>query len=237
MPYTVRDITIQSESLNLALRSSRLHESIICITMARQKSDTTLRCELAEMAARMMAVDGVPDYLTAKKKAAGRLGITQARHLPSNREIEAALINYQRLFQSDSQPRAVRQLRETALEAMNFFHSFQPYLTGAVLKGTANTHSTVHLIIYTDSPEDLDRLLMDHQIPYELVDRSVKFKPEIEAVYPGYQFMVRDKRIALTVFPFRKRNHSPLSPTDGKPMQRANTERVKRLIFEDRELL
>lgn len=202
--------------------------------MARQKSDSTLRYELAEMAARMIAVDGVPDYLTAKRKAADRLGITQLKNLPSNKEIESALINYQRLFQSDSQPQVVMQLRECALEAMQFFESFRPYLIGAVLKGTAGAHSTVHLIIYSDSPEDLDRVLIDHDIPYELVDRTVKFKHDKEAIYPSYQFLVRNIRIALTVFPHRKRNHTPLSPTDGKPMERAGTERVRQLIADDK---
>ena len=202
--------------------------------MARLKPESTLRSELAEMAARMMAVDGVSDYLIAKKKAADRLGITQQKYLPSNREIEEALIGYQRLFQSDTQPQAVQRLRECALEAMNFFHEFRPYLTGAVLKGTATEHSSVHLIIYTDSAEDIDRLLIDHSIPYELVNRTVKFKADEEAAYPCYQFLVRNIPIAATVFPRKRINQSPLSPTDGKPLQRANTGKVKKLLSRTR---
>lgn len=205
--------------------------------MPKQKSESTLRFELAEIAARMIAVDGVPDYLTAKKKAAEQLGITQLKHLPSNREIEAALINYQRLFQSDTQPGAVKKLRECALEAMEFFREFNPYLTGSVLKGTATTHSTVHLIIYWDSPEDIDRRLINHGMPYELVNRTVKFKQDEELVHPSYQFLAREIKIATTVFPLKKINQSPLSPTDGKPMERANIMRVKQLLSGNKAIL
>jgi len=205
--------------------------------MPKQKSESTLRSELAEIAARMIAVDGVSDYLTAKKKAADQLGITQLKHLPSNREIEAALINYQRLFQSDTQPGTVKKLRECALEAMDFFQAFNPYLTGSVLKGTATAHSTVHLIIYWDSPEDIDRLLIDHSMPYELVDRTTRFKQDEELIHPCYQFLARNIKIAATVFPLKRINQSPLSPTDGKPMERANTMRVKQLLAENTAIL
>ncbi|MCG8323922.1 MAG: nucleotidyltransferase domain-containing protein [Thiotrichales bacterium] len=198
--------------------------------MTKQKSESTVRFELAEMAARLIAVDGVADYKTAKRKAAERLGIAQQKHLPSNREIEAALINYQRLFQGDTQPAIVRRLRECALEAMDFFRDFHPYLTGSVLKGTATGYSSVHLIIYTDCAEDVDRLLIDHGLPYELVDRIVKFKPEQEECFPCYQFLVRDTRITLTVFPRKRNNQTPLSQTDGRQMQRASAARVRTLL-------
>ena len=45
-----------------------------------------------------MAQHGIHDFLTAKRKAAERFGVTDASALPSNTEIEAALAEYQRLF-------------------------------------------------------------------------------------------------------------------------------------------
>lgn len=200
--------------------------------MSRQRSESTLRFELAEAAARLIAVDGVADYLSAKKKAAQRLGVTEKKHLPSNREIETALIQYQRLFQSGSQPDILKHKRELALEAMEFLKGFRTYLVGSVLKGTASEHSTIHLILYTDSPEDIDCHLLDHGIPYELMDRSVKFKPNEEISFPCYQFIVRESPIAITVFPAKRINQSPLSPTDGNPLDRVGISQVKMLLDE-----
>ncbi len=202
--------------------------------MPRQKPESSLRFELAETAARMIAVDGVSDYLTAKRKAAERLGVTQLKHLPSNSEIEAALINYQRLFQADTQPAIVDTLRQCALEAMEFFRDFNPYLTGSVLKGTATGYSSVHLIIYTESAEDIDRRLIDHGLPYELINRTVRFRQDEDLVFPCYQFLVRDIKVTTTVFPRKRINQAPLSPTDGRPMQRASITRLKELLAEHR---
>ena len=60
-----------------------------------------LRRALAQEAARIMAQHGIHDFLTAKRKAAERLGVTEASALPRNTEIEEALAEYQRLFDPD----------------------------------------------------------------------------------------------------------------------------------------
>jgi len=50
-----------------------------------------LRRALAQEAARIMSEHGIRDFLTAKRKAAERFGVTDGSVLPKNREIEDAL--------------------------------------------------------------------------------------------------------------------------------------------------
>ena len=50
-----------------------------------------------------MAEDGIEDYGLAKRKAARQLGMPDARRLPNNDEIDAALREYQGIYQSDDQ--------------------------------------------------------------------------------------------------------------------------------------
>ena len=45
-----------------------------------------------------MSEHGIRDFLTAKRKAAERFGVTDGSVLPKNIEIEDALAEYQRLF-------------------------------------------------------------------------------------------------------------------------------------------
>ncbi len=61
-----------------------------------------LRRALAQEAARVMAEHGVRDYRFAKRKAAERFGVIDEAVLPRNTEIEAALLEYQRLFAAES---------------------------------------------------------------------------------------------------------------------------------------
>ena len=78
-----------------------------------------LRRALAQEAARLMAQHGIHDFLTAKRKAAERLGVTDVSALPRNIEIEAALAEYQRLFNAHTRTRrALQAQRRAALYAM-----------------------------------------------------------------------------------------------------------------------
>ena len=80
-----------------------------------------------------MAEEGVQDYAYAKQKAARQAGLPDSHPLPDNREIEAALREYQGLYQSDNQPAELRRLREIAVQVMREFADFGPVLVGLSL--------------------------------------------------------------------------------------------------------
>ena len=125
------------------------------------------RRSVASLAARMMAEDGIVDYGFAKRKAAKTLGVGDGETLPTNDEIEAELRTYQSLFQEDEQPERLRELRGTALEIMQLLADFHPYLTGAVLDGTAGRYSGVEIDLYADSTKDVEISLLSRDISYE----------------------------------------------------------------------
>ncbi len=185
---------------------------------------------IAQGAARLMAEDGIRDFAYAKRKAAEQLGLGQTRSLPSNTEIERALVEYQRLFRADSQPQHLRSLREHALNAMELLGRFEPRLVGPVLTGTADNHYPITLHLFTDPAEEVGWFLEEQQIPYELDSRRVKYEQERAEEFPLYRFIAGNVPVELTVFPYDGLRQAPLSPVDGKPMRRANTPTVAELI-------
>src|SRR5688500_1695760 len=143
---------------------------------AHQHAQTRIRerrHRLAHEAARLIAESGIRDYHQAKLKAAERLGIFDDASLPRNREIEDALREYQRLFQRDNLGN-LRQRREAALRAMEFFAEFEPRLVGPVLDGTADARSPVSLHLYSDDPDAAPRFLDQHLIPAEARERRLR---------------------------------------------------------------
>ena len=127
---------------------------------ARQHAETRTRerrRRLAHEAARLMAESGIRDFHQAKLKAADRLGIHDDASLPRTREIEDALREYQRLFLGDAQAIGLRQRREAALRALDFFAAFDPRLVGPVLEGTADQHTPVALQLHTDDADAVAR--------------------------------------------------------------------------------
>jgi len=194
--------------------------------------DPQLRQIIAQTAARLMAESGIHDFAIAKRKAAQKHGAEQSRNLPSNEEIESALLEYQRLFRSDTQTELLRQLRETALKAMTMLEEFDPRLVGPILNGSADENTPVYLHLFADTPEQLLLFLMERHIPYEQGERTVHMASGQTYYYPKFSFVAGKTPIELTVFPLDGPRQPPLSPVDGKPMKRASRKQLETLLEE-----
>ena len=196
-----------------------------------QRDHDHMRQRLAQQAAQILLDSGSRDFHAAKQKAAHQLGATDTKSLPSNSEIESALVEYQRLFRSDSQPEHLSRLREIAIEAMTFLEKFNPRLVGGVLSGTADAHSVIRLHLFAETVESVGFYLMDNQIPNELSERRLKTGLDQYENYPVYQFVVDEAPVELVVF-LPKQRQIPLSPVDGKPMKRADLTEVEMLLHQ-----
>ncbi len=192
-----------------------------------------LRRALAQEAARIMAQHGIHDFLTAKRKAAERLGVTDSSALPRNVEIEQALVEYQRLFEANDHEQSLQAQRRAALRAMAWLSQFQPRLVGPVLSGTATEHADVQLHVFADYPENIALQLMERGVAHEITERRVRLDAERIKAYPGVRFVVGDRRIEATVFPSDGIRQAPVSPVDGRPMRRADAAELTALLKSD----
>ena len=189
-----------------------------------------LRRAVAEEAARIMREQGVDDFLLAKRKAAERLGVTDASILPRNTEIEAALVAHQRLFAADRHEAGLASLRRSALEAMRLLADFQPRLVGPVLTGTASPHSEINLHLFTESAEAVSIRLEERGVPHEVLERRVRYERDRTVSYPALRFVAGRQTVDAVVFPLDGIRQAPCSPVDGKPMRRANVGEVEALL-------
>jgi hypothetical protein len=179
-----------------------------------------------------MVEHGVDDYLFAKRKAAERLGVGEHAALPKNSEIEAAIVEYQQLFLADEHAETLAEQRRVAIEAMELLDEFDPRLVGPVLTGTATPHQEIALHVFSDTPEAVSFRLMDAGVPYKVVERRVRMNAERVLLVPAVQFTASDLEVEATVFPRDGIRQSPLSPTDGRPMKRADRTEVEMLVDE-----
>jgi hypothetical protein len=192
--------------------------------------DTQQRVLLAQTAARLMAESGLHDFAAAKRKAAEQLGIHHSRNLPDNEEVEAALREYQRLFQHNRQSQQLHQLRLTALQAMKLLVSFSPRLVGPVLNGTADMYSPITLHLFADTCEELSLFLLQQKIPFEQAERRIHYAGGREERRPLYRFFAGEDALELTLFPVNGLRQPPLSPVDGRPMLRASRNDLQQLL-------
>lgn len=189
-----------------------------------------LRRTLAVEAARLMAEHGIDDFGFAKRKAAERFGTFEGAVLPSNAEVEAALQEYQRLFEADTHEDTLYALRQTAVAAMEMLEDFSPRLVGPVLTGTATRNTEVQLHLFADRPEAVTIRLLDTAVPHELVERRVKVRADEWVLTPAVRLTIDDVPVDALVFGRDGQRQAPLSPTDGRPLRRASIEEVRALL-------
>lgn len=160
-----------------------------------------VRAEIAAVAARMIAEDGA-DYATAKHKAARQvLGKARPKgeFLPDNALIENEVRLYNALFFSDSQPARLLNLRQLALELMEKLAQFNPFLTGAVLNGTAGEHSDIHLYLFSDSPKDVEIYLLNESVDFSVSEKP-HFMRHINKLVETVSFMWHQEGIHLALY-------------------------------------
>jgi len=180
--------------------------------MANNRSHR-MREQLAHHAARLMAEDGITDYAFAKRKAARQMGAVDTKHMPSNDEIDAALQSYRTLYQHDSHPGILHQLRKEARDAMDMLKPFRPYLTGSVLSGTAGTQSDINLIIYSDDAKAVMMYLLGRNQPFESGECRINLAGRPQVV-PGFTLQTEsDIPVQLTILPENARYSSRRADT------------------------
>jgi hypothetical protein len=195
-----------------------------------------VREEIAIAAARLIAEEGL-DYSSAKRKAVRQV-VGQARvageWLPDNDEIEEQVREYQSLFQADTQPAVLRRLREVALDWMKRLAAFNPYLTGAVLNGTAGEHSDIHLQVFCDNPKEVVMYLLNANVQYDVSEtRHFGGRGTVETL----SFLSRDKReeapvgIHIALYDTDDLRGAVRADARGRT-QRANLEAVEALLAE-----
>ena len=190
----------------------------------------SLRAQIAAVAARMVAQDGA-DYATAKRKAARQvLGDAPpgANMLPDNTEVEEEVRQYHALFSGAAQPARLRALRTTALQVMDALAEFKPYLTGAVLNGTAGEHDDIHLQLFAESAKEVEIFLLNRNINIE-ISETPHFKGARHDPVETVSFLWHKEGVHAELYELNDLRGALKARPDGRP-QRADAATLRALM-------
>lgn len=186
-----------------------------------------LRTRFASTAARLMAQDGIRDYTQAKKKAARQLGLPDNTPYPDDSEVEAELRLYQLLFQGEQATRLLA-MRRVALQMMRLLSDFRPYLTGAVLDGTAGEFSDITLQLFPDSAKEVEIFLLNRRVEFAHAEPRTE-RAEAVLVVPTD---IAD--VNLVIYPVQTERIT-FKSRDGRPKLRAKTDAVAQMVAQMQE--
>lgn len=184
------------------------------------------RLRIADIAARLIAVDGIDDFALAKRKAARQIGAPETRNLPTNEEVEAALGTYQQLYQADEQQLRLAHLRERAVVMMRELQQFNPRLSGAVLDGKLPRYCDIDLHLFTDSAKEVEMFLLNHGLDYRPRQRRV-YRGAEQSTVPVFSVTTDDAEFNLSVFACVDLRLSLRNTPHGRPFRHAGLKMVQ----------
>ena len=198
--------------------------------MARDFGRKHLRQRIAHLAARLMAEDGIEDYMLAKRKAARQAGMSDLHQLPDNDEIDGALELYRALYCQDHE-HELHMLRGLALNMMDKLIQFNPHLVGSVLKGNAGKFAAIHLYLFTDDAKGVEIHLINQGIEYKGGSNRL-YAGKFPISVPILTFLQDDIDIHLTILSLHELRQPLKATLEGRSIERARRETVAALIAE-----
>lgn len=197
------------------------------------RREDRIRRLIAREAARLMYEEGVREYRDAKRKAARQFGeekpLSLGSRLPSNAEIHSELRRLIDMYEGDVLPERLLNMRLTALRLMEMLASFRPYLVGSVLSGAVTERSDIDLHLFADSAEEVEEFLRGRKIHFESETVSVRRGGEF-LEYPHIYLEDEGIEVECTVYPPEEMHRIPKSSITGKPMERADENRLRKII-------
>lgn len=197
--------------------------------------DDTIRRLIAREAARLMYEEHIREYRDAKRKAAKRFGPAKSlgigSHLPTNAEIHAELERLIAFWEPAVQPERLLRLRLLALSYMELLAPFRPRLVGSVLSGAVTARSDIDLHLFAGSPEEVEQYLRQHGLAFEQEVVEVRRGGEF-LEYPHIYLEEEGVVIECSIYPLTDLRRAPKSSITGRPMERADIRKLRRLIAE-----
>lgn len=193
------------------------------------KNHQQIRERIAQLAARMIAQDGIQDYALAKRKAARQLGVNEMHSLPGNLEIDQAIRAYQAMYQKNEHLRQLQLLRKAAYSYMQLLEKFNPYLVGPVLNGTASWNSDVNLQLVADNIKEVELFLLARKIPYQPSIKRIRVGIEQREI-PVYKLLEDGVVIELAVVSSSYMHSMPKTTATGEALERAKVKEVALLL-------
>lgn len=202
----------------------------------RGRRPSRLRRQIVLEAARLMYEEEVSQYFVAKRMAAkrmlGRGEGQRARYrpgdLPSNGEIQLALLNLAQQTEGAGRVERLDELRRIALEVMLALARFEPRLIGSVATGHVRRGSDIDIQLFADDPDDPEEWLKAAGWDY-VRDDVLIHRPSGWCEYQHLR-LERGAPVELTVYDRKELRRRPRSSTDGEPIERLTIRDVEALL-------
>src|SRR5450830_1396508 len=177
--------------------------------------------------------------LTLRNRRRGSPHDCRGRRRLRHRQAQGGAPDSGRQQDARRHPARLLHLRQLAVQLMEELARFNPYLTGAVLNGTAGEHSDIHLQLFTSSAKDVEIYLLNKNINFDVSERP-HFKSSHKGGHEPVETLsyllpqrgAAPEGVHLAVYDVDDLRGGIRMPA-GKRADRADIDAVRRLIMEE----
>jgi predicted nucleotidyltransferase len=182
---------------------------------------------LALEAARLMVERVETEYLHAKERAILILGLPYNTPYPTNKQIKEYIARLTRdQMGKEAMAAQVRQMRELAEEIMTVLEDFDPHLIGSTLSGQIRDASDIDLHVYCDHYSQVQQRLLT----FGYSDVEEEFVENQKGTFVHLRWLEQGFPIEITIHDWSQRGEVFISSITGKPMKRADLQKVRNLL-------
>lgn len=186
--------------------------------------------EIAHTAAKILAEEGLNDYLLAKQRARQRLHLPEKSALPKNAVVHQCLAEYLQIFDLQNLLKRQLKFRKLAIHIMELLVNFQPLAVGPVVDGIITKNSCLQIHVFAPTAEDIAVSLINQDIPYELTEQKICFSPNKTEAKLVYNFLMDDTPVKIIVLNEKELRKTPIDPIYGKSTNRLRQTSVENLL-------
>lgn len=194
------------------------------------KAQPELALQIAHIAAKILADEGINDYLLAKQRAVQRLHLPENSALPKNAVVHQCLASHLEIFDKNGLAKRQVKFRRLAIQIMEMLEAFQPLVVGSIVDGVITKTSRLQIHVFAPTAEDVAVVLIDQNIPYELTEQKICFSPKKTETKPAYNFLMGNTPANICVFAEKEWRITPIDPIYGKSTNRLNKISVENLL-------
>jgi len=96
-----------------------------------------------------------------QKKAAKYLDLSEKETLPTNKQIDEAIINYQNIYRDKVDHELLNKIKQETLNVMNVFKNFNPHLSGRLMDGIIPKYPKIQINLFTDNLKEVEYILLN----------------------------------------------------------------------------
>lgn len=182
---------------------------------------------LALEAARLMVERIETEYLHAKERAILMLGLPYNTPYPTNKQIKQFIAKLTcNQMGAEAMAAQVQQMRQLAEEIMTVLMDFDPYLIGSTLSGQIRASSDIDLHVYCHHYSEVQQRLL----AFGYSDVEEEFVENQKGTFVHLRWLEDGFPTEITIHDWSQRGEIFISSVTGKPMKRADLEKLRKLL-------